>query len=518
MVNKDLNLMPEIFIGIVSFVGIDTKPVIKSLERNFKRSQYRYESVIVKISEAFPQFDKDFKLNILDGITRKDRIEKYIDFGNKMRERFGNDFWAQHSVNEVREKRKNSGNKDSYKVYIIDQLKTEAELALLKSVYGKAFFQISIHSARDKRVDYLAKYKAQKENTRNELPYRSEAENLVNQDYEEKQVSHGQRAGKIFQLADIIINVDDTEEHPIETQISRFVELLFGSNKYSPSHMEYGMYQAHSASLRSLDLSRQVGAAIFRCTGEIAALGCNEVPKAGGGTYWTDGKYDAREYKKGGDSNDGRKQELLNELESILLSGASDKEQKILYEVIKKKENELNNSQFMDALEYGRIVHAEMNAITDAARHGIPLKKAILYCTTFPCHMCAKHIIAAGLEQVVFLESYPKSLTSDMHPDSVQIEGTSRGRYESYPFVKFSHFFGITANRYAEIFQRGKRKDKDGFRDYNKGQPMPIFSPYETDRKVENIVAKKFIEYFATQDDSANSHKAEPVNDTIKNN
>jgi cytidine deaminase len=44
------------------------------------------------------------------------------------------------------------------------------------------------------------------------------------------------------------------------------------------------MYMAKSASLRSAALTRQVGAAIFRETGELLTMGCNEVPKAGGGT------------------------------------------------------------------------------------------------------------------------------------------------------------------------------------------------------------------------------------------
>jgi deoxycytidylate deaminase len=57
----------------------------------------------------------------------------------------------------------------------------------------------------------------------------------------------------------------------------------------------------------------------------------------------------------------------------------------------------------MDALEYGRIIHAEMSAICDAARLGRSIKNAVLFTTTFPCHMCAKHIVAAGITKVVFL-------------------------------------------------------------------------------------------------------------------
>jgi deoxycytidylate deaminase len=83
------------------------------------------------------------------------------------------------------------------------------------------------------------------------------------------------------------------------------------------------------------------------------------------------------------------------------------------------KDKKVQDSEFMDALEYGRIVHAEMGALADAARLGHMVKDGTLYCTTFPCHMCAKHIVAAGIEKVVFLEPYPKSLASDLHSDSI---------------------------------------------------------------------------------------------------
>lgn len=482
--------IPDIVIGVVSFVGIDTKPVISSLEQNFERMGYR--PIHIKISAAFNEIAHRMKSTMLDNVPPGQRTESYIKFGNEMRKEFGNDFWVRYAVYGIIRKRDSSEQITKGTVYIIDQLKTKDELRLLESIYGKAFFQLSIYSSRDRRVDYIARSKARATNRRNGNDYRNEAEALVNQDYNEK-LSYGQNVGKLLQLADVIINADDTEEHPIEKQISRFVELLFGSNKYSPNHMEYGMYLAHSAALRSLDLSRQVGAAIFHCTGEVATLGCNEVPKAGGGTYWAEEKYDAREYRKGSDSNDERKKELLKELEAILRADCSPKKRKILEKILKNKEKALNDSQFMDALEYGRIVHAEMNAITDAARLGISLQDATLYCTTFPCHMCSKLIIASGIKRVLFLEPYPKSLTSDMHPDSVRIEGTPREQYQNYPGIYFSHFYGITASRFTELFQRDKRKDTDNkFQEYKEGTKKPIFAPYQVDGVAEDESATKF--------------------------
>ncbi|WNY25941.1 cytidine/deoxycytidylate deaminase family protein [Methanolapillus millepedarum] len=54
-----------------------------------------------------------------------------------------------------------------------------------------------------------------------------------------------------------------------------------------------------------------------------------------------------------------------------------------------------------------RAVHAEQNAIIQAALHGIPTSGATLYCTHQPCILCTKMIINAGIKRVVFLNSYP---------------------------------------------------------------------------------------------------------------
>jgi deoxycytidylate deaminase len=93
------------------------------------------------------------------------------------------------------------------------------------------------------------------------------------------------------------------------------VRTFFGDTKASPSKDEYGLYIAAAASLRSADLSRQVGAAIFSKRGEVISLGCNEVPKAGGGTYWTDDEEPiCRDVDIGHDPNQERKDKILYDL------------------------------------------------------------------------------------------------------------------------------------------------------------------------------------------------------------
>jgi dCMP deaminase len=64
--------------------------------------------------------------------------------------------------------------------------------------------------------------------------------------------------------------------------------------------------------------------------------------------------------------------------------------------------------------ELCRGVHAEQNAIIQAAYHGIPVNGADLYCTHQPCSICAKMIINAGIKIVYYKEGYDDPLTLEM--------------------------------------------------------------------------------------------------------
>ena len=64
--------------------------------------------------------------------------------------------------------------------------------------------------------------------------------------------------------------------------------------------------------------------------------------------------------------------------------------------------------------ELCRGVHAEQNAIIQAAYHGIPVHDAVLYCTNQPCSICAKMIINAGIKKVYYKDGYDDPLTLEM--------------------------------------------------------------------------------------------------------
>ncbi len=65
-----------------------------------------------------------------------------------------------------------------------------------------------------------------------------------------------------------------------------------------------------------------------------------------------------------------------------------------------------------------RTNHAEMNAIAQAARHGVPLNGATAYVTNMPCTTCAKALLAAGIARVVIFSDYHGSLAEKFLDES----------------------------------------------------------------------------------------------------
>jgi len=63
--------------------------------------------------------------------------------------------------------------------------------------------------------------------------------------------------------------------------------------------------------------------------------------------------------------------------------------------------------------ELCRGIHAEQNAIIQAAYHGINIKGATIFCTTLPCSICFKMLINAGIDEVIYEEGYPDDLTRE---------------------------------------------------------------------------------------------------------
>ena len=467
---------PELFFGICSPLGTNNNKVLKIIENALTNFKYSY--VGIKVTDLMKAINLEDKTLTESPFDR--RYETYIDYANGVRDLFGKEALATLGISAARSIRSDKFRDVEHASamgYVFDQFKRPEEIDLLRRVYGRLFVLISVYSDSGKRIQQITKKIAQDNGrSRPNNEDKSRAHQLAARDEAEDDIAHGQRMRDAFALADVFINIDDADD--AEKLLRRFLSGIFGSNSISPTRAEYGMYSAKSASLRSSDLSRQVGAATFSPDGEIISMGSNEVPKAGGGTYWTGDDGDARDHVLGHDENESIKRSLLADIVRRLIQAGhinrDTPEQELISTVLQEattKGSAVRDSQIMDLLEFGRIIHAEMSAVCDAARLGKPLKGAHLYCTTFPCHICAKHIIASGIAKVTYIEPYPKSYTEQLHEDSMIV---CTGDFPDNK-VQFSPFLGISPYRYREIFERGKRKNDDGsFREWTEKEPKAI--------------------------------------------
>ncbi len=371
--------------------------------------------------------------------------------------------------------------------YVIRQLKRPEEVIRLRRVYGKQFVLISAYTAIEERFNRVFEKIRRSTSTRSSnADIKYWAHEILDRDADEEDVN-GQHIRDTFHLADVF--VDGNTRQDLDQSLGRFIKGFFGKADVSPTKDEYGMYAAKSASLRSADLSRQVGAAIFSTEGEVISQGCNEVPKAFGGTYWDQEQPDYRDVKVGHDPNELLKRQILKDVverlhdADMLASTCIDIgtiDEILDHLTAKKKDARLHTVQkgpladaaIMDLTEYGRVVHAEMCAICDAARIGRSVRNATLFCTTFPCHNCTKHIIACGIRRVVYIEPYPKSKAHELHGYELSIESESSDRVSFVPFI------GISPYRYRDIFQKGKRKGSDGIaKSWMENSPKPMLDP-----------------------------------------
>jgi len=491
---------PELVFGLVGPIGVDLEYVTEVLSEALR--VVNYQTHVFRITDLMKEVNTGLPLEAEEYI---ESIKQRIAYANKVREQLDrNDALAILAVSAIREFREQAGGNAevplSKRAYVLRQFKRPEEIKLLRSVYGRQFIQVSIHAPQDYRIRRITIKEVQ---SRKGLVSNVDAENaahaLVKQDDNESYDGHGQNVRDAFPLADVFIEAPNKVS--CKTTIERFINALFGDNSASPTHDEYGMYVAKSAALRSSALTRQVKAAVFRPSGEIISMGCNEVPRAGGGTYWSGDQPDGRDFAMGGDPNEQKKNELLVDLvdrlrkkhflsEPLMEMGDAAKVSEVL---LKDNGNEcVKDSKIMDLLEFGRDIHAEMSAISDAARNGIAVKDAILYCTTFPCHICAKHIIAVGMSKVVYIEPFPKSYAEELHADAIRVEGDGKDGK-----VGFVRFIGISPFRYRDFFEKGKRKYLGGSpQKWNRDEMRPmidvLFPSYsKSETFIVNLLADK---------------------------
>ncbi|WP_310452726.1 anti-phage dCTP deaminase [Sulfuritalea sp.] len=468
------NRHPELVFGLIGPAGTDLKGVFKVLRKALIDVGYHVPKSEIKLSKLIEEFlGRDFS-NLPDD----ERVDNLMSEGTRIRECAGHGgaiaLLALLGIDRAR--RTEFENIPEKNAYILHSLKHPEEVETLRNIYGKGFFAISAYSPRESRVDALAA-RITKSKHLNSTGARAKAEYLIERDEAEVGTTLGQDVKDAFPRADLFVDVTDKEQ--LERNIRRFVELIFGYPFHTPTRDEFGMYHARSAALRSSDLARQVGASIASKECDLISVGCNDVPKAGGGLYWPGDKPDGRDFQSGFDASNEQREQIIAEILSrfrthgLLADNASEVKQLVEAMLVGNKRQVLKGTQVLGLIEFGRSVHAEMAAIIDASRRGVSVKNATLFTTTFPCHLCARHIIAAGIDRVVYIEPYPKSKAKDFYSDSIAFDPSKHtiGR------VRFEPFVGVAPRLYMDIFEMqasDSRKDDSGrIVEWPKADPVP---------------------------------------------
>ncbi|HET7500832.1 MAG TPA: anti-phage dCTP deaminase [Kofleriaceae bacterium] len=496
---------PELVFGLTAAVGADVDGLVDLLDKLLK--QYRYKSRALRLSALLSKVDPIWLGVTLDTSSEFQRVLTHMNAGDALRGKTeSGEALAVWSIGDINSERvEGSAGKEPLKAdeplkgmaHILRTIKHPDEVRLLREVYKSGFYLVALHASEEARFGRLTSLHGMTTD---------EARQLISRDQGDAEPEHGQQTRDTFQMADVFI----LQDSKMQAQLDRFLRLVFGDPLVTPTRDEHAMFMAYAAALRSADLSRQVGAVIRRDGVGIVAIGANDVPAPGGGLYWPDEqRHDFRDYRYprtaegevGHDSNERHKREIADEVAEKVrrdvsssfgaivdacITGWKQKDfdartQEVLAAeaatLSKLAESELTrlanqfrrsvmDTRLLDITEFGRAVHAEMDALLACTRCGTSTRGAALLCTTFPCHNCAKHIVAAGIRRVVYIEPYAKSQAFDLHRDSIVLDekctnsfdpheesfGSEHAGTEDPRLVIFQPFIGIGPRRFFDLF------------------------------------------------------------------
>ena len=430
----------ELVIALCGPIGSPLHEVATSIEDHLVKEFGYDECRVIRLSSFIKQYAKAALPE--SGFALKQAL---IEEGDQLRKEYGHGILAELAIRDIaadREKAKEDARQKAYTprrvCHIIDSIKNQSELEVLRLVYRDMLYSIGVFSPLHERQKNLKRTMSD-----------PEISQLIDRDSGEE-IKHGQTVRDTFPQADFFLRVESDVNSEIVERVKRYLHLILGSNVMTPAVSETAMYLAASAAGNSACLSRQVGAALTDEKGEVLAVGWNDVPKAGGNLYTYDpqddptNKRDFRCWNKGQKCfNDEEKGFLAETLVSELVKKGiieDDKKSDVLNAI-------LANKKLRNLIEFSRSIHAEMHAIIQACQvGGERVRNGKIFLTTYPCHSCARHIIAAGIKEVYYIEPYIKSLATKLHDDAITENETDKTK------VRILAYDGVAPSRYLKLF------------------------------------------------------------------
>jgi deoxycytidylate deaminase len=497
----------EVVFAVVGHVGSGTSEIAEVLRRLLtkpKDADQTFEVEMLKATDVISSWAKKNGKLVPSGARKTlADVERFQDLGDEMRS--GGDFSivARELILEIRQARAKLQGVDSNsndaiqpdgkkrRAYILDSIRHPAEVELLRHVYQDAFFLIGVVCDEQRRLERVMK--------KYEDAGAENAAKFMKRDAKASQ-KHGQRVSDAFQLSDFFVDNTADQFRPdkssnpgwdLNDRLSRLIKIITHTEIVRPLQNETAMFHAHAAALRSACLSRQVGAALIDSQGNVLATGSNEVPRAGGGVYGEGFHVEEEEDHRcayrhvGGEpgfcSNTRQQNVIIENLVSSLsaILDVPDAQKSSVVSALKA-------GGIGDLIEFSRAVHAEMDAILTAGREGVSLVGSRLFVTTFPCHYCARHVVSAGVDEVQYIEAYPKSLAIKLHSDSIETDSsdwTPPSKVNAQQLsaqkpggqvnrkVLFHPFSGVAPRLYRKAFVKDRDLKNNDTGDMTLGQP-----------------------------------------------
>jgi cytidine deaminase len=452
----------ELVFGLAYGAGAEADSFERTLREALRG--YGYELRPIRLSDYLPTLLRqvDFTRDTPDGTRRLQ------DMGDDLREVTGaKDALAQLGVYLIATERRRVSTERRRVVWLVRSLKRPEEVATLRLLYGSRFVVFGLHVPEfDRRQNLI--HRRQRWANVTSAGFEEEATQDLRRDEQDRTRDHGQAVRDTFARADFF--VDGRGKQALHDSLHRAVHLIFGEPFEPPHRDEQAMYYAFTAGLRSAEMGRQVGAAIVNQHGDLLAVGTNDVPSPGGGLYWSPDEPDSRDFAREPalDANTLWQRRVARELlvrmretEWLAPNRATDVDGG--YDIDEERLDEflaaVRPTRFRSLTEFGRAVHAEMDAITTAVRNGIRVEGATLACTTLPCHNCTRHLIAAGMRRIVYIHPYAKSLALALHDDAVEIE-PSNPNAETRKLV-LEQYIGVAPRVYPQYFSFDQIDRKD---------------------------------------------------------
>lgn len=437
-------------------------------EINFTINKKKFRNLKIKICE-------EYDLYLIKILKLKEKIKKEIkdpeklgdilqDMGDNIR-KSGNPFLSNEKIINgavtslaeqanriIKFMRNRPGDSNKRNHFVIECFRNPFEVEYFRYRYYE-FYLLSVCLDEEKRQKRENFSKQREERDRGE---RNDPKEI-----------YKQNVSRCVYLSDIAIN-NDTSIDDLHSKLLQYYALIREPGCITPTKKESLMDRAYSLSLLSSCISRQVGAVIVDKDRYVVGAGWNDVGEGQIGCGYRQ-RVDVKNLDEDVLVTNPVAEKSFRRylsMKGIAVHSFCFKDEYSRYTLTKKfkkfmrkrkiefekfgnKEGQqkmiedwLSHDVEIKRLEYCRALHAEENALLQTSKiGGMGVKGGSIYTTAFPCELCAKKLYQSGIEEIIFTEPYPESISQEVFLK----DGIKK--------VKLTQFEGVKSHSYFRLYK-----------------------------------------------------------------